>query len=229
MNQEELVVVWRLYEPCNLSCHFCGYSREIVRKRRILPPQEILRFGRILSEFQQRTGRQVLVSWLGGEPLLWKELPGISRKYHFDFGIQLSLTTNGTLLGRRDIRHDLIENYSTVTISIDGFSDFHDFHRGEAGLFEHIKDTVRVMLQEIAESKSSLSLRVNTILMRENIAAFEAFALKIAGWGIRKLTFNQPGGIDRPEFYPDHRLLLEQAAWLAAELPNIQRVALEAD
>ena len=227
MNQEELVVVWRVYEPCNLSCHFCGYSREIVRKRHIVSPQEILRFGKILSEFHHRTGRQVLVSWLGGEPLLWKELPGISRKYHFDFGIRLGLTTNGTPLGRKDIRDYLIENYSLITISVDGFSDFHNSHRGEAGLFEQIKDSVRVMIQEIAESRNLLSLRVNTILMRENIAAFEAFALEIASWGIRELSFNQLGGIDRPEFYPDHRLLPEQAAWLAKELPNIQRKALE--
>jgi AdoMet-dependent heme synthase len=227
MNQEELVVVWRVYELCNLSCHFCGYSCDIVRTRRIVSPQEILRFGKILSEFQQRTGYQVLVSWLGGEPLLWKELPGISKKYHFDFGIELGLTTNGTLLDRKDIRDYLMENYSLVSISVDGFSDVHDFHRCKAGLFEHIKNSVKVMVQEIAQSQSLLSLRVNTILMRDNIAAFEAFALEIADWGIRELTFNQLGGIDRPEFYPDHCLSQDQAAWLTRELLNVQDKALK--
>jgi hypothetical protein len=61
--------------------------------------------------------------------------------------------------------------------------------------------------------------------MRENIHAFEAFCMEIADWGIRELTFNQLGGIDRPEFYPDHRLLPDQAAWLAGELPRIQQKA----
>jgi hypothetical protein len=50
--------------------------------------------------------------------------------------------------------------------------------------------------------------------------------MEIASWGIQELTFNQLGGIDRPDFYPDNRLLPEQAAWLVREMPAIQRIAL---
>lgn len=225
-NQEQLVVVWRVYEPCNLGCHFCGYSREIVRKRRVLDPETILNFGKILCEFQERTGKRVLVSWLGGEPLLWKQLPVISRTYHEDFQIRLGITTNGTLLDRQAIRSMLIDHYSLVTISVDGFAQFHDFHRGESGLFDRIKQDVISLMKEISASHSLLRLRINTILMRENMDAFEAFCVEIAGWGIKELTFNQLGGIDRPEFYPANRLLPEQALWLQRELPRIQEKAL---
>lgn len=227
MIQEELVVVWRVYEPCNLSCHFCGYSQDVVRRRHIVSPRIILSFGGGLAQLQQRTGRQVLVSWLGGEPLLWRELPFISRIYHNEFAVRLGLTTNGTLLGRKEIRDYLVEHYWLVTISIDGFSSFHDVYRSKAGLFDQIRRSVESLIQEITASGSMLSLRVNTILMRENVHAFEAFCMEIADWGIQELTFNQLGGIDRPEFYPDHRLLLEQATWLARELPGIQQKALD--
>jgi hypothetical protein len=50
--------------------------------------------------------------------------------------------------------------------------------------------------------------------------------MEMADWGIRELTFNQLGGIDRPEFYPGNRLLPEQAERFAAELPYIQQKAL---
>lgn len=226
MSQEQLVVVWRVYEPCNLGCHFCGYSREIVRRRRVVDPEIILRFGQLLSQFQESTGTQVLVSWLGGEPLLWKRLPAISSTYHNDFHIKLGITTNGTLLDRQTIRSMLIEHYSLVTISVDGFAQFHDFHRGQQGLFDHLKQHVITLLGDISVSQSPLRLRINTILMRENIHAFEEFCMEIAQWGIKELTFNQLGGIDRPEFYPDNRLLPEQAVWLKQELPGIQEKAL---
>ncbi|MBK9207187.1 MAG: hypothetical protein IPL71_02295 [Anaerolineales bacterium] len=81
------------------------------------------------------------------------------------------------------------------------------------------------MIKEIDQADSGLKLRVNTILMRENLNDFEAFCMEMAGWGIKELTFNQLGGIDRPQFYPDNRLLPEQAVWFANELPQIQKKA----
>lgn len=223
---QPLVIVWRVYEPCNLGCHFCGYSREIMRRRHVVSPEVILNFGRILSEFQSRTGKQVLVSWLGGEPLLWKQLPAISRAYHLDFHIGLGITTNGTLLHSHEIRSMLSDYYSLVTISVDGLAHVHDFHREQVGLFDHIRKNILVLLREISASNNPLRLRINTILMRGNIHEFESFCMEIADWGIKELTFNQLGGIDRPEFYPDNRLLPEQAAWLKEELPKIQEKAL---
>lgn len=228
MTQQKLVVVWRVYEPCNLGCQFCGYSREITRKRHVVSPEIILKFGKVLSNFQQKTGQQVLVSWLGGEPLLWKELSAISNVYHNEFGIQLGVTTNGTILDREHVRRLLTDLYSLVTVSIDGFGSFHDVQRGETGLFDKLKRYVTLLIQETAARNSPLRVRVNTILMRKNIHAFEAFCMEIASWGIQELTFNQLGGIDRPEFYPDNHLLPEQASWLAREMPGIQRNALTA-
>ena len=222
---DRLVIVWRVYEPCNMGCHFCGYSREIPRKRHTTSPEVILNFGKTLSDFQQVKGTQVLVSWLGGEPLLWKELPAIAEIYHKEYAIKLGVTTNGSLLGREDIRASLAAHYSLVTISIDGFAEFHDFHRGEKGLFEKIKRAIPLLMDEINASSSPLTVRINTILMRENIHQFESFCMEMARWGVRELTFNQLGGIDRPEFYPDNRLLPEQAVRFAEELPSIQQKA----
>lgn len=223
--RQPLVIVWRVYEPCNLACPFCEYSRDIVRKRSIVSRDVILRFGSILSQYKQATGQDVLVSWLGGEPLLWKELPSISEIYHREFDIRLGVTTNGTSLDRDHIRATLIGHYSSVTISVDGFSDFHNFHRGEAGLFEKIKCSIGSMTKEISAANSPLKLRINTILMRSNLEDFESFCMEVADWGVEELTFNQLGGYERTEFYKTNRLLPEQALWLRDELPRIQQKA----
>jgi sulfatase maturation enzyme AslB (radical SAM superfamily) len=222
---ESLVIVWRVYEPCNLACPFCGYSREIVRKRNIVSQDVILRFGRLLSEYQQAADREILVSWLGGEPLLWKDLSSISRIYHQDLALRLTVTTNGTLLGKDSIRSMLIDHYASVTISIDGFSDFHDLHRGQDGLFERVRQSVAKMKEEIKASNSPLKLRVNTVLMRSNIADFERLCMEVADWGIDELTFNQLGGFEIRGFFDENRLLPEQAEWLKQELPGLQQKA----
>lgn len=223
--KSQLVIVWRVYEPCNLACHFCGYSREIIRKRNITEPEQILAFGKTLSDFQQETDTEVLISWLGGEPLLWKELPKLSGIFRHELGIKLGITTNGTLLERESVRVMLMKDYSLLTVSLDGFSNVHDFHRGETGLYEKIKRYINVLLDEITRSRSALKVRINTILMRENIHEFESFCMEVASWGVQELTFNQLGGIDRPEFYPDHRLLPEQVESFATKFPRIQMEA----
>jgi MoaA/NifB/PqqE/SkfB family radical SAM enzyme len=60
------------------------------------------------------------------------------------------------------------------------------------------------------------------LLMRETIADFEPLCTRLANWGIEEITFNQLGGNDRPEFYPAHRLLPQQAEALALKLPRLR-------
>ena len=65
-------------------------------------------------------------------------------------------------------------------------------------------------------------LRANTVLMRGNVADHSALCRELATWGFRELTFNQLGGKDRPEFFPDNRLLPKQAGELFATLPALR-------
>jgi hypothetical protein len=58
--------------------------------------------------------------------------------------------------------------------------------------------------------------------MRQTISDFEQLCVELASWGIEEITFNQLGGRDRPEFFPAHRLLSENTAWLADEIPRLR-------
>src|SRR5437870_5487444 len=99
-----MVVVWRITERCNLSCQFCAYDRQLDRPRRAADPDQIARFGSVLSEYQRMSGDRVLVSWLGGEPLLWPPLERLSAQFHREFQLRISATTNGTFLGSAPLR-----------------------------------------------------------------------------------------------------------------------------
>jgi MoaA/NifB/PqqE/SkfB family radical SAM enzyme len=218
----ELLVLWRVFEHCNLACHFCGYSKHLRRPRAVADPERVLAFGKALGEFAHLSGGNVSVSWLGGEPLLWPELPALSHTYRHTFGIRVGITTNGEPLARRAVRESLIEDYSVVTVSVDGLGEFHDACRNSPGLFDRVRRNVLALREEAAAAKRRMTLRVNTILMRGNVAEFELLCREVAGWGVTELTFNQLGGNDRPEFYPDNRLLPEQVERFAAEFPRVR-------
>src|SRR5258706_15484690 len=93
-----LVVVWRITEACDLDCWFCEYARRHERARASARVDNVLAFGASLGRYAASAGREVLVSWLGGEPLLWPPLQRVDRVLHDEFGLQLGLTTNGTHL-----------------------------------------------------------------------------------------------------------------------------------
>ena len=227
LSNQQLVIVWRVYEPCNLGCHFCEYRRDIVRSRIITPVEDIIRFGGILSDYKKKTNNQVLVNWLGGEPLLWKDFMPVSKALNMNMGISLSVTTNGTRLDSQEIRNVLLENYEMITVSVDGFGDFHDYHRGQQGLFEKVKESIKSLQQKKKNSSSKLGIRINTVLMRDNVGNFETFCREIASWGVAELTINQLGGNECDDFFENNRLLPEQAEWIDKELPRIKENAIQ--
>jgi MoaA/NifB/PqqE/SkfB family radical SAM enzyme len=217
--RSDIVIVWRVWESCSLACRFCGYSRELDRPRLAVDPRSVISFASVLASVQRVSGCTFLVSWLGGEPLAWTELPRLSRILNAEHGLRLGVTTNGLPLESACVRSSLLADYEQVTVSIDGMAPFHDRIRGMRGLFGRIAQATALLCSE--DRRGRLLRRVNTVLMRENIEAFPQFCETMAGWQFHELTFNQLGGNERPEFYAANRLLPEQVKRFAAQWPEI--------
>lgn len=215
------VIVWRVTEACSLACGFCGYSRELNFRRDSADPQAMLAFGRVLADVQQQHAQPLLVSWLGGEPLLWSELPHLARRFSCEFGLSLGVTTSGHTLMEPVVRQELVAYYDQLTVSLDAIGPAHDALRGTPGLFASLQQSLADLRREDREQK--LLRRVNTVLMRDTIGQFASFCERIADWQFHELTFNALGGNERPEFFRDHRLQPEQFARFIAELPDLRR------
>jgi MoaA/NifB/PqqE/SkfB family radical SAM enzyme len=217
-----MIVVWQVTEHCNLACPFCRYDRNFGGKRREADPAAIQTFGRHLAEYQRETGRAVLVSWLGGEPLLWKPLQEISKHYCRCLGLRVATTTNGTTLGSQAMRRHLLEDYSELTVSVDAPGSVHDQLRGSDRLYATLAKNVRALANENQERGSVLRLRANIVLMQKTIGSFSQLCAELAEWGITEISFNQLGGNDRPEFYPDNRLRPEDLVVFENNLPGLR-------
>lgn len=214
------VIVWRITQNCDLKCRFCSYSTEVKRKREDADPKLIRGFARVLGDYKRQTGDSVLVSWIGGEPFLRKDIMELSQVMHGE-GIDVSATTNGMPLDESAL-YGISRYFSEIVFSLDSFRECDDEVRGRAGHFDRVSDGIK-RLDEIRKAEnSSLKIKVNTILMRRNIADFERFCEYLAALGVDEVTFNRLGGYDRPEFFGENRLLFEQSERFARELPEVK-------
>ena len=214
------IVVWRVTGRCDLGCHFCRFSRELPGPRCAADPTDVLRLGRLLAD----TGRETLVSWLGGEPTLWRPLWEVSRTLRGELGLRLGITTHGRDLASPQVCERLTELFDRVTVSLDGDGPFHDGVRQAPGLFDRLARGVTRLAQTKARLGRGTIIHVNTVLMRSNLARFTEICETAASWGAEELTFNELGGRDRPgPFFDREKLQPEDVAHLQAMLPDLRK------
>jgi len=217
-----MILVWRITSTCNFGCSFCAYDRGLSRPRASADPAEVRRFALLLADCAARRGDRLLLSWLGGEPLLWKPLLPLSRQLARHPAIAISATSNGSRLDSSSVRNRILADFAELTLSVDGLSDTHDRLRAAPGSFARIEHAIARLVAERAVRGSPLRIRVNTILMRDTFAQFPALCHRLADWGVDEITFNQLGGRDRPEFHRDQRLGMRDACKLRDMLPVLR-------
>ncbi|NPU92443.1 MAG: radical SAM protein [Gammaproteobacteria bacterium] len=216
-----MIVIWQVTEHCNLSCPFCRYDRRLPFARHEARPDELRRVGHLLAEFSKHRNEPVLLSLLGGEPLLWPPLLPLAAELR-ELGLNLSLTSNGSALRNQRVRSALLADFAELTLSIDGFASLHEKLRGCPGGWQQLKTLTQALNRARHDCSSALLLRANVVLMRDNIGAFADLCHELAHWGFDEISFNQLGGRDRPEFFPAQRLLPEQVLALQMKLPALR-------
>jgi MoaA/NifB/PqqE/SkfB family radical SAM enzyme len=217
-----LVVVWRVTTRCNLACGFCAYDRTLPFVRCDTAEASARSLGRSLAQTREASGQDVHVSFLGGEPFAWEPLPRVAR--HFaELGLSLGITTNGVSLGGAAARELLLDCFDEVTLSVDGLGAVHDGLRAWPGGFDRLKASLSDLAREKTRRGRGPVVRVNTVLMRDNIQEFPELCRALASLGVQELTFNRLGGRDRPEFFAAHRLRPADLEQLARELPDLRR------
>lgn len=214
------VVVIEASTSCNLACGFCAYDSRRDMPRQAIPVEYLRDFLGWLGRHARDSGERILVSWLGGEPFLYKPLVSLTEEARRCYSLRFSATTNGTALRDPAVREHVLRCYAELTVSVDGLASVHDDLRGRAGVFAGVRDGVRALL----EADPGFRVRANVVLMRRNFDDFPALCAELATWGVREITFNQLGGRDRPEFHPANRITTDQATRLAAMAADLCRV-----
>lgn len=115
---------------CNLRCKHCYFFEQDSIKQELKPDQW---YEKLLEMKREKTISFLQCTWIGGEPLLRRDLIEKARKL-FKFN---TIVTNGTLP---------IPNWRdnvNFYISIDGDEERHDFIRNKKGLYKILQNTVK--------------------------------------------------------------------------------------
>lgn len=124
---------WECTHSCNLRCRHCGSDCGGKMSAEELTTEEIMEAFRSIScNFDART---IMVAVTGGEPLMRADLFEV-MKYVTSLGFRWGMVTNGTLVDHKAVEKCRDAGMSTVTVSVDGLAETHDYIRRLNGSFD---------------------------------------------------------------------------------------------
>ena len=110
-------------DRCNFRCRYCMPREVFGSEFQFLPRDQILTFeeiARITRVFAALGVRKVRLT--GGEPLLRNDLPALVRMLRQVDGIEIAVTTNGSLLSQQ-ARDLALAGLDRVTVSLDSLDE----------------------------------------------------------------------------------------------------------
>lgn len=152
----KIKLTWR----CNLRCQMCNYWRQ--ERHNALSP-ELLRAT--IDELAELGCGKIHLS--GGEPLLREDLCEFIE-YMAAKGMQVNLTTNGTLVTREKAERLAASGVKSVSVSVDSpEAKIHDRIRGKGAWKRTIKG-LRNLRRAIRKARAKTKIRLNTVISRTN-------------------------------------------------------------
>lgn len=152
-----------LSDDCNLSCTYCYEGeRKNSSKMSLKKLDEIWGYISYLNRDDC-----VDLSLLGGEPLLNKKVffAILDKVKHSDFDVNISMTTNGTLIDDKVVQAFKQHNLD-LSISVDGDRYTHNLNRiskNGKDLYDKILNSIYVLLENDIKFKVRMTVTCNNV------------------------------------------------------------------
>ena len=158
---------FELTDACNLACLHCG-SSACPQNHTYLPADDVRRIMRRIAEAYDP--HNIMICFTGGEPLLHPDLCDLiacARQYGFTCGI----TSNGTLIDPDMARRLVQSGLNSVSFSVDGLQDTHDWFRNRPGAFERSLRGIRNLLEA---SRGTVVTQITSVMHKKNFHQLDA-------------------------------------------------------
>ena len=168
---------WESTLRCNLHCRHCGSD---CKASALQPDMPFDDFHKVLVRIKEHyDSHRIMVIISGGEPLMRKDLLECGRAI-YDLEFPWGMVTNGRLLTPQKIEELLQAGLHSITISLDGFEEEHNWMRGTADSFQRAAEAVKILAHE-----PSIRFDVVTCVNRRNYATLEAFKEYLISLGLK--------------------------------------------
>ena len=123
---------WESTLRCNLHCRHCGSDCKTTSAIKDMPLEDFLP---VLDDIAAAMDpHKVIIAVTGGEPLMRKDLE-VCGKAFYDRGFPWGMVTNGQALTPQRFHSLLLSGLRSVTISLDGIGETHEWMRGVPGSY----------------------------------------------------------------------------------------------
>ncbi|MDD3876349.1 MAG: TIGR04133 family radical SAM/SPASM protein [Bacteroidales bacterium] len=132
---------WECTLRCNISCIHCGSDCRQDTSVKDMPYQDFLKITARVKEVYNPN--KVMIVITGGEPLLRKDLEEVGLELYKQ-GYPWGFVTNGFALTEERFNNLIRSGLRSMTISLDGLSDSHNWMRGNKQSFEKAINAIKL-------------------------------------------------------------------------------------
>ena len=135
---------WECTLRCNMSCRHCGSDCKVAPAVKDMPAEDFLKV--IDSITPHVDPHKTFIIFTGGEALLRNDLEEVGLELYrreYPWGV----VTNGFLLDAKRLDSLLASGMHSITVSIDGFEEQHNWIRRHPQSFEKATQAIRLLTQ----------------------------------------------------------------------------------
>lgn len=169
-------IFWECTLRCNLNCQHCGSDCSKDAAVKDMPLADFLKALDQLNGVVNPNKTMVVLT--GGEVLMRHDLEGVGLQL-YQRGFPWGMVTNGLLLSQKKLLSLVNSGLRSVTVSLDGFEEAHNWLRGNKRSYQQAAEAIR-LLPKVPDLKYD----VVTCANRMNYHELGQFRDTLIEWGI---------------------------------------------
>ncbi len=192
---------WECTLNCNMNCVHCGSDCTKQSGVKDMPASDFLR---VIDQIKPEvTPEKTIIAITGGEPLVRKDLEFVGKELYqrrFPWGI----VTNGYALTPQRLEQLIQSGLHSLTISLDGLNNSHNWFRGKKKAFEQAVNAIANAAQY-----TDLKFDVATCAHQKNFNELQPLKKLLIELGVKRwrifTVFPKGRAVNHPELFLDDR------------------------
>ncbi len=193
---------WECTVRCNIACKHCGSDCRSDKGVKDMPGEDFLNVAREVAK--QYNPNKVMIVITGGEPLVRPDLNEVCTEL-YKMGFPWGMVTNGLLLNRQRLDELLAAGLRSITISLDGLEESHNWLRGNSRSFACATEAIRMVAQT-----PNIAYDVVTCITQKNISELESIKQHLLSLGVSHWRIFAIDPIGRAKEDPDLQISPKQ-------------------
>ena len=189
---------WECTLRCNLACKHCGSDCKVVANQADMPVSD---FMKVIDQITPNVNpNKTLIIFTGGEALVRNDLELCGAEL-YRRGFPWGVVTNGMLLTRQRLNSLLNAGLRSITVSLDGFEEAHNWLRGNPKSYANALNAVKLLTKT-----ENLVWDIVTCVNQKNISQLAEFLDFIVSIGVKQWRIFTIFPVGRAAQHPEFQL-----------------------